>query len=107
MAQDIVRSTSTVDVTFTTSTGTTGGVNLAKHAGGVLYVSSGSATLTFYAKPDAASATAYSVYADGSAVTLAVAANRCYALPDSLFAAGYVMAVSSSGNVVGQLTLKG
>jgi hypothetical protein len=77
------------------------------HAGGMLYVTSGTATLTFHAKTDDDSATAYALYADGAAVTLAVQANRCYALPDSLFAAGYVMATASTGTVVASVTLKG
>jgi hypothetical protein len=97
----------TSNVTFTTSIGTTGGFGLNTYAGGMLLVVSGSATLTFHVKPNESSSETYVVTSSDADLTLAVAAGKAYPLPDDLFSAGYVMAVSSSGNVVCKVLMKG
>lgn len=97
----------TSNVTFTTSLGTTGGFGFNTYAGAMLLVVSGSATLTFYAKPSEAASDSYVVTSSGTDLTLTVAAGKAYAIPDDLFSAGYVMAVSSSGNVVCKVLMKG
>ena len=60
MPSDIVRHSKSLAVTFTTTTGTTGGFLFGKAAGGVIYVTSGTATLTWYVKSDDDGATASS-----------------------------------------------
>lgn len=90
-------------VTFTTSIGTTGGFGMNIYAGGMLMVVSGTATLTFHVRPTESSSDSYEV----ASTSLLVEAGKAYPLPDAIFAASYVQAVSSSGNVVCKVLLKG
>lgn len=92
----------TVDVTFTDTAASTGGFVTALHAGAILFVRStstaGAVELTFGARPNSSS-TEFFVVADSTnaPITLTVQPNRCYALPDELFAATYVAATAPSG----------
>lgn len=102
----------TENVTFTNSAGTTGGFNLAVYSGAMLLVSgtstSGAITLTFLAKASAQDADLF-VVSDSSnnPVTMSVQPGRAYALPDELFAAGYVAATTASGTVTCRVLTKG
>lgn len=92
----------TVDVTFTATASSSGGFVTALHAGAILFVRStstnGAIVLTFGARPSPTS-TEFFVVADSSnsPITLTVQPNRCYALPDDLFAATYVSATAPAG----------
>lgn len=99
------------DVVFTNDPATTGGFNLAIFSGAMLLVSATSTgspvTVTFLAKVSEQSGGAHTV-ADSSnnPVTLSLQAGRAYALPDDLFAAAYVMAVTASGTVTCKVVTK-
>ncbi len=110
MPTEILRqhSVNTQDVTFTASDSTTGGFNLAVYAGGMILVTSGTATLTWKVKENAGSATSYTVADSSNAViTQSVQAGRAYALPDQLFSSAYVTATTGSGTVTVRVIVKG
>lgn len=96
---------------FTNSAATTGGFAMAIFSGAMLLVTAtstgGAITLTFWAKARQEDADAF-VVADGSnnPVTLSVQPGRAYAIPDALFAAGYVMATTASGTVTAKALTK-
>lgn len=98
---------STKPITFTSNIATTGGFGMNCFSGGMLYVVSGTATLTFYVAPSEAAAAADMFTVNGTSLTLAVAAGKAYPLPDDLFGAFYVEAVSGGSDVVAYVTLKG
>jgi hypothetical protein len=110
MPTEIIRqhSVPSQDVTFTSSDSTTGGFNLAVYAGGMIHVTSGSATLTWKVKELAGFPTVFTV-ADSSdtAVTQTVQAGRAYALPDQLYGASYVLATTDSGTITCRVIVKG
>ena len=102
-------------VTFTTAIGTSGGFGFHSYAGALLLIdsvngstSSGTtATLTFYVRTTETDSSNYVVYESGAAVTLDVAPGRAFPIPDAMFPGTYVQAVSSNGNVVCKILLKG
>lgn len=101
-------------VTFTTAIGTTGGFSLASYAGAMLLIdsvngsaSTGTATLTFHVARSEVDPTPYLAQENGINVTLDVQPGRAYPVPDALFAAAYVEAVSNNGPVVCKIFLKG
>jgi hypothetical protein len=101
-------------VTFSTTIGTTGGFGFHSYAGAMLLVdsvngnaASGSATLTFYVRTSEAESPSYAVLDSGAAVTLDVSPGKAFALPDIMFPGSYVQAISSNGNVVCKVLLKG
>jgi hypothetical protein len=102
----------TSPLTFTNSGTTTGRFALGSFAGAMLFcesTSTGNAvTLTFEAL-QAFDATAGFVVADDSntVVELAVQPNRAYPLPDQLFAACFIRALTASGSATCRLIYKG
>lgn len=100
-------------ITLTTSATDTGGWSLNVVAGAMLLVDSktaaGSITINYYVKADdRLSATYLLVDKEGSPISQTVTATgHCFALPDELFAARYVLPVVSSGTAVVRCVLKG
>lgn len=98
------------DVTFT-AVPETGGFNMAVYAGALLMVKSvtgGATTLTFYCKERENDSTTYlACNSSGDAITLTIAANKAFALPDDLFAAHYVFASTDQGEAVCRVIVKG
>ncbi len=92
-------------VTFTNAQASTGGFPYAMHSGAILYVTSTSTgnavVLTFGARPHASS-TDFFVACDtaNAPITLTVQPNRCYAVPDALFASVYVAATAAGDATV-------
>jgi hypothetical protein len=100
-------------ITLTNSVSTTAGFSLNIAAGGMLLIDSKSAagtiTITFYVKGDERLPDTYQLV-DGSGVAVSqtiTAAGQCFALPDSLFAARFVLPVVSSGTAVVRYVTKG
>lgn len=96
--QYIARFQHTISTTvrFTTSIGTTGGFGFNTFAGAMIVCPS-AATLTFYVKATDTATPAPALDSSGSAITVTVpAGGGAVPLPDELFAATYVMAVSSA-----------
>lgn len=88
--------TITTTVRFTTSIGTTGGFGFNIFAGAMIVCPS-AATLTFYVKPTDTASPVPALDSTGAAVTVTVpAGGGAVPLPDELFAATFVMAVSSA-----------
>lgn len=98
---------STNPITFTSDIATTGGFGMNCFSGGMLYVVSGTATLTFRVAPSEATPPASMHTVNAADLTLAVAPGKAYPLPDDLFGANYVRLVSSGPSVVAHVTLKG
>lgn len=116
MPNEIVRFNDgpTKNVVFTTSNSTTGGFNLAVFSGALVMVDSvddvagGVATLTWKCKEREGASSVYSVAgSDDVILTTEVQSGRAYALPDELFAAGYVMATTAAGQVTCRVIVKG
>lgn len=97
----------TSTVTFTSSISTTGGFGFNSYAGGMLMVTLGSGTLTFYVRPSDGASDSYEVNSGGAAVTLDVVAGKAYPLPDALFGASYVQAITGGTAVACKVLLKG
>lgn len=96
--QQIVRFNHTISTTvrFTTSTSTTGGFGFNTFAGAMIICPS-AATLTFYVKASETASPVQVYDSSGSAVTATVpAGGGAIPVPDELFAATYVMVVSSA-----------
>ncbi len=88
-------------VVFTDSTSTSGGFVMSSCSGALLLVDSvvngPTVTLNFHARASSDSPTAYTVAsATNTAIAVVVQSGRCYALPDALFAAGYVQATTGT-----------
>lgn len=88
-------------------------IAMGERAGGIIHIVSlsegQSATLRFHSIPDVAAAgTSYEVYdKTNTVVSLTVAANRCYPLPDELFAArAFRIQATTDITVTGTLVLK-
>jgi hypothetical protein len=102
----------TEPVTFTDDAATTGRFPMGPTAGGMLLCTgtstNGALKLTFqvlYARDDASG---FTLADDSDAVIeMDVQPNRAYPLPDGLFAARFVRAVTASGTVSGRILLKG
>jgi hypothetical protein len=102
-------------VTFTTAIGTSGGFGFHSYAGALLLIdsvngstsSATTATLTFYVRTTETDSSNYVVTDSGSAVTLDVSPGKAFPIPDAMFPGSYVQAVSSNGNVVCKVLLKG
>lgn len=93
----------------TSSAATSPKVPFGSAAGGILIVdsvASGAATLTWHVAfgPEL---TPRPLNADGSGVTTAIAANNAYALPDALFGAPYIVAVTNAGTATFRVSVKG
>lgn len=101
----------TKTVVFTNADNTTGGFNLAVYSGAIVMVDSvagGATTLTWKCKEREGASSVYAA-ADGSdsALTTTIQAGRAYAVPDELFAAGYVLATTNAGTASCRVIVKG
>jgi uncharacterized protein YbbC (DUF1343 family) len=76
--------------------------------GGVAIVTavSGATSLAWYVASDS-SATLYPAYNASGALTTAIAAGRAYKVPDELFAAPFIAAVTDAGTATVVLCVKG
>lgn len=108
MAEKIVRLTAPhVDVAVTNSTSTSGTFQMSEKAGGLLHCVTGSGTLSFYSMPDIQTSTGFLLKDKYSnTVTLAIAANECYPIPEELFAAKRVQPVLNAGEATIRLLFK-
>jgi hypothetical protein len=70
-------------------------------------VTVGSGTLTFYVRPNDGATDSYELNSEGTAVTLDVVANKAYPLPDALFGASYVQAITGGTSIACKILLKG
>jgi hypothetical protein len=87
-------------IVFTDGANTTAGFGYNCYSAGMILVESvvGTPTLTFYVRHDPTSAKYHQVInTSGTAVTLAVAADKAYPIPAELAGATYVMPVASIG----------
>lgn len=114
MATTIVRLGTLCDlITLTNSVSTTAGFSLSTDAGALLMVDSksdvGNITITFFAKSDGNAAKAYALVNNaGAAISQTITANeQCFPLPDELFAARHVLAVTSAGTATVRVVTKG
>jgi hypothetical protein len=103
-------SSATASITLTASASTSPKIPFGASAGAILYVSGtsgGAATVAWYvaAGPEE---TALPLYAnDGTAVTTAITSGRAYSLPDSLYAAPFLVGVADTGTATIRLFVKG
>lgn len=99
----------TPSLTATASTSTSARIPWSANAGGMLFVSAvagGATTVTWYAATDP-EATPLPVIDGGANVTTTIAAGRAYYVPDSLFSAPFVMAVTNAGTATVIFSVKG
>jgi hypothetical protein len=92
----------------TNSASTSPKIPFAAAAGGVLIVDavSSATTITWHVAfgPEL---TPVPLNADGSGVTTTIAANNAYTLPDALFAAPFIVAVTNAGTATFRVSVKG
>jgi hypothetical protein len=103
------KSSVTPSLTATSSVTTSARIPWGANAGGMMFVSAvagGATTITWYAAQDAES-TPVPVVDAGANVTTAVTASKAYYVPDSLFSAPFVMAVTNAGTVSFAMAVKG
>lgn len=110
MPNKIERLNSVTDsIVATASAATSPKIPFGAAAGGMLIVdavASGATTITWHAA-FGSELTPRPVNADGSGVTTAIAANNAYALPDALFGAPYIVAVTNAGTATFRVSVKG
>lgn len=97
------------EVTATNSASTSPKVPFGAAAGAIIIVdsvASGATTLTWHVAfgPEL---TPVPLNSDGSGVTTTIAANNAYALPDALFAAPFIVAVTNAGTATFRISVKG
>jgi hypothetical protein len=102
----------TLPLTFTASGSTTARFTLGPFAGGMLICEStstnGALDLTFESLSAPDSTSGFAVADDANAlVKITVQPNRAYALPDSLFAACFLRAITASGTATCRILYKG
>lgn len=95
-------------IVATNSAGTSPKIPFGAAAGGVLTVDSVSSatSITWYVSfgPEL---TAVPLNADGAGVTTTIAANNAYTLPDALFGAPFIVAVTNAGTATFRMSVKG
>jgi hypothetical protein len=103
MADNITRISSLTqsDLTLTNNSSTSGSFSLSGKAGGLLHCISTSTaapvSLNFYSLPDERTGSTYALCDSANNILqLTIQGNRCYALPDELFAALKVIPVLTS-----------
>jgi hypothetical protein len=103
MADNILRISSVTQttLTLTNSTATTGSFSMAGKAGALLHCVStstnGNVTVQFHSMPDERDGGSFALCdSANNLLALTMAPNRCYALPDELFAALKVLPVLTS-----------
>lgn len=96
---------------FTDDIDTTAGFSMELYAGAVLFVgdcsNDGTIDLTFGAKLGSSDLTVFTL-ADrtNEPIVFTVEGGRCYALPDELFACGWVMPITNTGTVTAYMAYK-
>lgn len=96
-------------ITATASGSTSPKIPYGAASGGMLFVdavASGANTITWYAAASQED-TSVPANADGSGVTTAIAASNAYALPDALFGAPFIVAVTNAGTATFRISVKG
>ena len=95
-------------VTFASSTSTTAKLPYGAVGGATAIVTavSGAATLSWYVAADTETAL-YPAYNASGAITTTIAAGRAYKVPDELFAAPFIAAVTDAGTATVVLCVKG
>jgi len=110
MPHKIERLNSVTDVVVATaSAATSPKIPFGSAAGGVLIVdavASGATTLTWHVA-FGQELTPRPLNADGAGVTTTIAANNAYALPDALFGAPFIVAVTNAGTATFRVSVKG
>lgn len=99
----------TGSITLTASSSTSPKICFGPAAGGLFAVdavSGGATKIDWYAALGPED-TAVPVYDSGSALSTSVSASRCYAIPDALFGAPFVVGVADAGTVTIRLSVKG
>lgn len=110
MPNKIERHSSVIDtVTATNVAATSPKIPFGASAGGILIVdavASGATSITWHVAfgPEL---TPRPLNADGAAVTTTIAANNAYTLPDALFAAPFIVAVTNAGTASFRISVKG
>jgi hypothetical protein len=99
----------TSEITATNSASTSPKIPFGSAAGGVIIVdsvASGATTITWNVAfgPEL---TPRPLNADGAGVTTTIAANNAYSLPDALFGAPFIVAVTNAGTATFRLAVKG
>lgn len=109
MANKIERlSSATGSITVTASSSTSPPIPFGASAGGMMFVTGlSSATKVAWHAASSREATPLPVFADGSAVETSITLNRAYPLPDALFAAPFIVAVTDAGTATIQISVKG
>lgn len=95
-------------VTFQSNVAQAGRMPYGAVAGGTALVTavSGAATLSWYVAANSES-TLYPAYSGSTPVTTSITAGRAYKLPDELFAAPFIAAVTDAGTATITLCVKG
>jgi len=110
MPNKIERLSAVIDtVTATASASTSPKIPFGASAGGILIVdsvASGATSITWHVAfgPEL---TPRPLNADGAAVTTTIAANNAYTIPDALFAAPFIVAVTNAGTASFRISVKG
>ncbi len=100
-------SSATGVITATNSTGQAK-IPFGACAGGVMFVTAvSSATKVTWHAAVGTETTPLPLHSDGSVVETSIAANRAYPIPDALFGAPFIVAVTDAGTATIQLTVKG
>jgi len=109
MPNKIERLSSVADsVTATSSASTSPKLPFGSAAGGIIIVDAvSSATSITWHVAFGPELTPRPLNADGSAVTTTIAANNAYTLPDALFGAQYIVAVTNAGTATFRMCVKG
>ena len=99
----------TASLTATNSASTSARIPWSANAGGMVFVTavdSGATTITWYAASDP-EAPPVPVIDGGNNVTTTIASGRAYYIPDSLFAAPFIMPVTNAGTATLTVSAKG
>jgi hypothetical protein len=109
MPNKIERLSSVTDtITATNSASTSPRIPFGSMAGAVLIVDSvSSATSITWHVAFGPELTPSPLNADGAAVTTTIAVNNAYTLPDALFAAPFIVAVTNAGTAAFRIAVKG
>jgi hypothetical protein len=99
----------TSDIVATNSGSTSPKIPFGAASGGTMIVSAvdgGATTITWYVSAEAGSS-AMPLNSGGSGVTTAIAGSNAYVLPDALFGAPFIVAVTDAGTATFRISVKG
>lgn len=98
----------TGSVTATSSASTSPKIPFGAAGGGMMFVTDASSatSVTWYAA-FGQEETPVPINADGAGVTTTIAASNAYALPDALFGAPFIVAVTNAGTATFRFSIKG